>query len=84
MYQNIILAYDGSQESQHGMLSADVLSRLSMEIRSILQSTELKQRFEKLGVSPGVMSQSEFAAYVDEEIKQWAYVVAQEKIQKQK
>ncbi len=67
-----------------GMLSADVISRLSMEVRSILQSTELKQRFEKLGVTPGVMSQPEFAAYVDEEIKQWAYVVAQAKIQKQK
>jgi hypothetical protein len=30
------------------------------------------------------MSQPEFAAFVDEEIKQWAYVVAQAKIQKQK
>ena len=65
-------------------LPADVLARLSLELRVILQSTELKQRFEKLGVMPGNMSQQEFSTYVDDEIRQWSYVVTQAKIPKQK
>jgi Uncharacterized protein conserved in bacteria len=54
----------------------EVVARLNREINDILAMSDMKERLAGLGAEPGAMSQQEFAAYVQAEVKKWAKVVA--------
>jgi len=54
---------------------ADIQTRMADEIRKALQSEELKQVWANQGAEFPNLSQQQFAAFIDSEIKRWATVV---------
>jgi len=64
-------------------LSQLAVDRLSSEFRAALASEEMKDKFFKLGVTPGNLDQTEFANFVEAELKKWESVAVSAKIIKQ-
>jgi tripartite-type tricarboxylate transporter receptor subunit TctC len=54
---------------------AEVVDRLSRELRAILDQPEIVARFAELGGTPGRMSPAEYAAFVAAELALWAPLV---------
>ena len=52
-----------------------IVSRLHADATQVLRSPDLLQRLNQMGVSPGQMSQAEFASFVAAEIDRWTSVV---------
>jgi tripartite-type tricarboxylate transporter receptor subunit TctC len=52
-----------------------IIARLSTEIDKLLQSQDVKGRFQALGANVFFMTPERFSAYVREEIKKWRVVV---------
>ena len=59
------------------------LARIANDVAATLRSPEIEQRFAKLGVTRGDLSQSAFARFVDDEIDKWGRVIEAAKIPKQ-
>ena len=53
----------------------EAVSRLSTELARILGSTEVRERFEKLGIEPVGSTPEQAARFLDEEIAKWARVI---------
>lgn len=64
-------------------LPPEVRDRLSNDVRAVLQSEQLKERFAKVGTEPGRLTQPEFTAFVAAEIAKWARVVEVAKVPKE-
>jgi tripartite-type tricarboxylate transporter receptor subunit TctC len=56
-------------------MPAEVVDRLSRELRAILDQPEIVARFAELGGTPGRMSPAEYAAFVAAELALWAPLV---------
>lgn len=56
-------------------LPAEVVERLSRELRAILDQPEIAARFAELGGTPGRMSPAEYAGFVAAELALWAPLV---------
>jgi tripartite-type tricarboxylate transporter receptor subunit TctC len=48
---------------------------LNREIGKIVQRPDIKEAWEKLGATPMVMTQSEFASFMQAQIDKWAQVI---------
>ena len=64
-------------------LGGAALARIAAEVAATLRSPEIEQRFGKLGVTRGDLSQPAFARFVDDEIDKWGRVIEAAKIPKQ-
>ena len=64
-------------------LPSPALSRIAAEVAATLRSPEIEQRFARLGVTRGELSQPEFVRFVDDEIDKWGRVIAAARIPKQ-
>jgi hypothetical protein len=64
-------------------LSSVALEKLSREVQFALNSSDVRDQFLKLGVTPGEMDAPTFAAFVDEEMKKWSQVINNAKIPRQ-
>lgn len=53
---------------------ADIVNRLASELRKVLQSAEVKQRFAVEGAEPTLLSREEFTKFVANEIARWRQV----------
>jgi len=53
----------------------EAVTRLSTELSRILGSTEVRERFEKLGIEPVGSTPEQAARFLDEEIAKWARVI---------
>jgi tripartite-type tricarboxylate transporter receptor subunit TctC len=62
-------------------LPDEILKRLSSEIRTILRTSEVKQRLETEGAELWDVSPEEFRQHVATEIPRWKEVVEQSKIE---
>ncbi|MFO1199352.1 MAG: tripartite tricarboxylate transporter substrate binding protein [Burkholderiaceae bacterium] len=62
-------------------LPADVVSRLSAELRRIADRKEIRERLESLGGEPAPAAAPEFAAYVRRQLDVWAQKVRDAGIQ---
>jgi tripartite-type tricarboxylate transporter receptor subunit TctC len=51
-----------------------IVERLNAEIRKILNSAEIKESFTQQGVTPLLMTASEFGTFIGAEIEKWAKV----------
>ena len=56
-------------------LRPEVLKKLSADVLEVLRSPKMKAQFAEQGAEPGVMTQPEFAAFVNEEIDKWGRVI---------
>jgi tripartite-type tricarboxylate transporter receptor subunit TctC len=54
---------------------ASIVDRLNSEMRSILNSREIRESWAKQGVEPMLMTPSEFGAFIGAEIEKWAKVI---------
>jgi tripartite-type tricarboxylate transporter receptor subunit TctC len=54
----------------------EIVSRLSVEVAKIMSSTDLRARFEQLGIEPLGTNPAEAAHFLDEEIAKWAKVIS--------
>ena len=54
---------------------ANVIARLNMELKTMLQIPDVKANFEKVGAEPDGRSPQDAAAYVKSEFAKWAKVV---------
>lgn len=61
-------------------IPATVLEKISNDVRHVLQSEDIKEKFAALGATPGNMPQPEFDVYVNKEIDKWAEVIQQANI----
>jgi tripartite-type tricarboxylate transporter receptor subunit TctC len=61
-------------------LSQEIISRLNLEIRTILTDPEVLQRIRALGSEPAPGSASEFRKMVSSDLDRWNVVVAESKI----
>ncbi|PJX20998.1 LacI family transcriptional regulator [Advenella sp. S44] len=57
-----------------------VLEQISSDVRTALQSENIKKQFATLGATPGNMPQPEFDAYINKEIDKWSEVIQQANI----
>jgi tripartite-type tricarboxylate transporter receptor subunit TctC len=64
-------------------LPSAALARIAAEVAATMRSPEIEQRFARLGVTRGELSQPEFARFVDDEIDKWGRVIATARIPKQ-
>lgn len=62
----------------------DVLQKISQDVNRVLASSDIEQKFNALGATPGQMSQPEFDSYVNQEIDKWANVITQADIKLQR
>ncbi len=53
----------------------EAVARLSTELARILGSSEVRERFEKLGIEPVGSTPEQAARFLDEEIAKWARVI---------
>lgn len=53
----------------------EIVARLNREIGAILQSPDMKKRFDEIGAEPGGMSAEQFAALIKSETAKWAKIV---------
>lgn len=56
-------------------LPEDVLQKISEDVNRVLASSDIEQKFQALGATPGSMSQPDFDNYVNREIDKWAEVI---------
>ena len=54
----------------------DIVNRLSAEVAKAVNSTEIKSKFEQIGIEPAGNSPEEAARFLDEEIAKWAKVIS--------
>lgn len=59
-----------------GDMKADLKKRLSTDVLQALQSPGVHSKLEELGAEPGIMTQPQFAAFVNSEIDKWAKVIS--------
>ena len=52
-----------------------IINRLSTEVAKIVQSPEMKQRFEQLGIEPVGSTPAEAGKFLDDEVAKWAKVI---------
>jgi tripartite-type tricarboxylate transporter receptor subunit TctC len=52
-----------------------IVDRLNTEITKIVQRPDIKEAWEKLGATPMVMTQPEFASFMQAQIEKWAKVI---------
>ncbi len=57
-----------------------IIDKLNGEITKIVQRPDVKAAWEKLGASPLVMTQPQFAAFMQAEVEKWAKVIAANRI----
>lgn len=57
-----------------------IIEKLNGEITKIVQRPDVKVAWEKLGASPLVMTQPQFATFMQAEVEKWAKVIAANKI----
>lgn len=60
---------------------APIVEKLNREIGKIVQRPDIKAAWEKLGATPMVMSQPQFAAFMQAQVDKWAKVIADNRIQ---
>jgi tripartite-type tricarboxylate transporter receptor subunit TctC len=58
-----------------------IIDKLNKEISTIVQRPEIKAAWEKLGATPLVMSQPEFAKFMQAQIEKWAKLIKDNHIQ---
>jgi tripartite-type tricarboxylate transporter receptor subunit TctC len=54
---------------------APVVERLYREFSKVLQTSDIKQRFEQLGITPSGMAPADFAEFQRQEIAKWSAVI---------
>ncbi|MBI3937463.1 MAG: tripartite tricarboxylate transporter substrate binding protein [Betaproteobacteria bacterium] len=59
---------------------ADILVRLSSDLRKVLQTPEVKKSFAREGAEPLIMSREEFTEFVRQEIARWRKVAGDSNI----
>ena len=52
-----------------------IIDRLSAEVAKVVQSPEMKQRFEQLGIDPIGNSPAEAGRFLEDEVAKWAKVI---------
>lgn len=57
-----------------------IIDKLNREITKIVQRPDIKAAWEKLGASPLVMTQPQFAAFMQAEVEKWAKVIVANRI----
>lgn len=60
---------------------APIVEKLNREIGRIVQQPGIKAAWEKQGATPMVMSQAQFAAFMQAQVDKWAKVIADNRIQ---
>ena len=61
-------------------LSPELTKKIAADVGEALRSPELREKFGKLGVDPGMSTQPEFAVFVNAEMDKWALVIKRAKI----
>lgn len=61
-------------------LPPEVARKIAADVGEALRSAELREKFGKLGVDPGTLTQPDFAAFVSTEMDKWAKVITRAKI----
>ncbi len=56
-------------------MAPDLLSKISSDVLTALQSVQVKNQFAEQGADAGSMNQAQYAKYVDDEISKWAKVI---------
>jgi len=56
-------------------MPADVVAKLSGDLRQVLEQPEVAQKIEAMGVEPMPMNAADFKSYADAEREQWAEVI---------
>jgi tripartite-type tricarboxylate transporter receptor subunit TctC len=60
----------------------DIVTRLSQELRSVLQDAQFKQKLIAQGVDPVASSPADFAAFIQEETRNWALLLKKVKLER--
>jgi tripartite-type tricarboxylate transporter receptor subunit TctC len=60
----------------------DIVTRLSQELRSVLQDAQFKQKLIGQGVDPVASSPADFAAFIQEETRNWALLLKKVKLER--
>jgi len=53
----------------------EIVNRLSQEVDKVVRSTEIRTRFDQLGIFPGGGTPEQAAKFLDDEIARWAKVI---------
>jgi tripartite-type tricarboxylate transporter receptor subunit TctC len=61
-------------------LPPELTKKIAADVGEALRSPELREKFGKLGVDPGMSTQPEFAVFVNAEMDKWAQVIKRAKI----
>ena len=54
----------------------DIVNRISTEVRNAVNSTDIKTKFESIGIDPVGSTPDEAAKFLDDEIAKWAKVIS--------
>jgi tripartite-type tricarboxylate transporter receptor subunit TctC len=60
----------------------DIVTRLSQELRSVLQDAQFKQKLIAQGVDPVASSPADFAAFIQDETRNWALLLKKVKLER--
>jgi tripartite-type tricarboxylate transporter receptor subunit TctC len=60
--------------------SRDIVARLSREITAAVSQPDIKKQWEEQGANPMVMTQPEYAAFMQAQVDKWAKVIATNRI----
>lgn len=63
-----------------GRMDPKLRDRIAGDVLQVLNSAEIRSRFEALGAEPGTMTQAQFAAFVDSELAKWGKVINEAKV----
>jgi tripartite-type tricarboxylate transporter receptor subunit TctC len=73
-YSDLVATIWFSLSGPAGM-PADIVNRLNLEVRRILQLPEVRERLRPDGIEPGTLDAKEFSEFVAAEVRRWAPVV---------
>ena len=63
-----------------GHMQPALRDKIAGDVLEVLKSAEIRTQFERLGAEPGSMTQPQFAAFVDAELRKWGKVISDAKV----
>jgi tripartite-type tricarboxylate transporter receptor subunit TctC len=56
-------------------MPSGIVSRLNVEVRRILQLSDVRERLRPEGIEPGDLDPKEFTAFLAAEVKRWGPII---------
>lgn len=63
-----------------GHMQPALRDKIAGDVLEVLKSAKIRTQFERLGAEPGSMTQPQFAAFVDAELRKWGKVISDAKV----